>query len=621
MAQILTKQIELPKFNLPEPYCDDVWDIMEWDYYKTASQGYKPCWIARSNVMNNKMDFSLCNNPVIREESKYFCYLLISNKKVSLGTFAEYADRFKLLFAYVNERSFDTVLDIDTSDYERYIGQSHKIKTNNGSALIGKEVIPMKKRNRLVSFLDSLKRAVSDFIESSKPLLKRDYWRMKDVKPDSVNDFSHTKNFDFSTIKQPLMKKAAKEFLLFKLASITFNAVHGYLNNIKTFCQWLYEYDDIINSFAEVNRDILEDYFCFLRIETDFSQHKINKNILDLSVMFEYGLLNGDKNFPSIPLFLSSDYAFKTEHRAKYYTPDEIAGIFSIIPYIPKVYGKILLILHHCGMRISEVLRLPMDCLCYNEDVPYIKLYMYKTERNHNIPLNKAIHKIIHTEILKNKKEYPEAKYVFLNKDGSLINYGTFCRTIRRAIVEHNILGRDGQLLKFTTHRFRSTKATDLINMGEDAQKTADILGVSSISTLRYYATATQTSVNEYMQEYLKKESILINSIGKMDEFDLDDYKNAIPLCNGWCCRPADLGICDKINACLTCSQFRPSIRHLTSYQLQLSELESTIAVANANGYTRIVEKCTAEKEALQNIIGRLEEMLNEKKYKTNGRL
>ena len=98
-----------------------------------------------------------------------------------------------------------------------------------------------------------------------------------------------------------------------------------------------------------------------------------------------------------------------------------------------------------------------------------------------------------------------------------------------------------------------------------------------------------------------------------MDEFSLDDYENAIPLCNGWCCRPAGFGVCDKANACLTCPQFKPSSRHLVSYQIQLSELESTLAVAEENGYTRIVEKCKTEIKALREIIEKLEETLNEK--------
>ena len=46
--------------------------------------------------------------------------------------------------------------------------------------------------------------------------------------------------------------------------------------------------------------------------------------------MFEYGLLGEDKRFPSVPIILSSDYAFKTERRAKFYTTDEIVGYSNI---------------------------------------------------------------------------------------------------------------------------------------------------------------------------------------------------------------------------------------------------------------------------------------------------
>lgn len=613
MTQILTKQVELPKFNLPAPYSDDIWDIMEWEYYKTSYQQYKHNWIARSNIMNNQMDFSLCKNPIIREESKYFCYLLIAKKHITLGVFAEYADKFKLLFAYVNDRSLNTVLDIDTVDYESYIGQAHKIMTDNGSALIGNEIVQMKKRNRLISFVDSMKRVITAFIESSKPVFERDYWRAEEIK--QIDSTSNMKNLDFSSIKQFEMKQASKDFIKMKLSTITVSAAYGYLNSIKKFCHWLYEYDENIESFFDISRDIIEDFFYFLRVESDFSQHKINKIILDLSVMFEYGLMNEDTSFPLVQIFLPTDYAFKTVHRQKFYTDEEIAGIFSIISYLPKTYGRILLVLHHCGMRVSEVLRLPMDCIYFSNGVPCLKLYMYKTERNHNIPLNDDIYNIINKEISRNKKKFPEAKYVFLNNDGSHINYLTFIRNVKKALVKHNVLGRDGKPLVFGTHRFRSTKATDLISLGVEPRKVSDILGVKSLSTLSYYAAATQTSVSEHMQEYLRRESILINSIGKMDEFPLEDYENAIPLCNGWCCRPSELGICDKINACLTCSQFRPSHKHLISYKIQLSEIESTLAVAKANGYTRIIEKCLSDKEALEDIIKRLEEMLDEQKY------
>jgi integrase len=248
----------------------------------------------------------------------------------------------------------------------------------------------------------------------------------------------------------------------------------------------------------------------------------VNTCILNLSVFFEYGLIQENRHFPDRPLFLPGDYVFKTVHRANFYTTEEIAGIFSIIVYLPKVYGKILLLLHHCGMRISEVLRLPIDCLRYEDGVPYIRLYMYKTNRYHKVPLDDYAHRIIKHEIRYVQENYPDAQYVFLNSVGKPIHYTSFVNKVKAVLLEHNILGRDGKPLVFRTHRFRATKATELINMGTDPQIAADMLGQKSLSALSYYAAATDTSLNEHMQEYLKMESILINSIWEKDGLPLE---------------------------------------------------------------------------------------------------
>ena len=609
MPQILTKQQQLPDFNIPEPYCNDIWNICEWDIFKNSDNKLQKKWNAHSNMMGNTMNFLLCKNVAIREELKYFSYYVLECKKINIGTFAEYTDRYKYLINYVNDKVFSSVLDIDSEDYKNYISHireattTHRTTTNN--------MVSLKRRNKLFEFINYFKKIIWNFYESQKNIYERDFWEGKELSPSEIN----VRNLNFYTISQPIMKQSVKDFIRFKLTNITVGTCAQYLHDIKIFCHWLSEYDESIDTFTKINRNILEDYFLFLRVESDLSQHSINTNILNLSVMFEYGLVMGNEDFPSTPLFLNTDYAFKTVRRVKFYTPDEIVSIFSIIKYLPKVYGKILMVLHHSGMRISEVLHLSIDCLQEENGEPYIKSYMYKTERYNKIPLDKNTYAIINNEIMYNKKYFPNAKYVFLNEKGTPIRYSTFIRKIQAVLLKNKIMGHDGQPLAFGTHKFRATKATELLNMGEDPRKAADMLGQKSLSSLSYYATATHTSLNEYMQEYLKKESILINSIGKMDEFVIEDYKNAMPLCNGWCCRPTELGLCEKANACLTCSQFRPSIRHLTSYQLQLTEVKSSMAVAKQNGYTRIVEKCEQEIKALEDIILRLEEMLNEKKH------
>lgn len=599
----LLQQTNSADFKLSSPYNNNVWDICEWDIYKNANEDNQKAWNARANIMGRKMDFSLCQNQVIREESKYFAYYLLTDKKVSLRTFAEYADRFKLFFSFINDRHYASVLNIDTVDYERYISLNHKAITDNGTALTGQKFTSVKRRNRLITFLDLFKKVIYDYVESSKPFYERDVWNWKEIAPNEAD----AANLIFWDIEQSIMKQSAKDFLKAKLSNCTVKSAYQYLNSIKIFCRWLYAYDDNITCFKDVTRDILEDYFLFLRVESDFSQNKINTNILNLSVMFEYGLMNFDNRFPDNIIFLPDDYYFKTAKRANFYTNEEVAAIFTMVKYLPKIYGRILLVLHHTGMRVSEVLRMSIDCLKYKDNTPYLSVYMYKTERHNNIPIDNYIHQIISREISRTKKLFPDAKYVFVNDDGNAISYNKFTKTIKKVIVEHNVLGRDGKLLDFRTHRFRATKATNLINSGYDPRSAADMLGQKTLSALSYYAVATNQSLNEHMQEYLKKESILINSIGQVDGYVIEDYENAHPLCNGWCCRPINLGLCDKINTCLTCSLFKPSAEHLTAYKLQLAELESSLAIANENGFKRMAEQCKKEKSALENIIRELE--------------
>lgn len=133
-------------------------------------------------------------------------------------------------------------------------------------------------------------------------------------------------------------------------------------------------------------------------------------------------------------------------------------------------------------------------------------------------------------------------------------------------------------------------------------------------TSLSYYATATNQALQEQMQTYLKKQSILINNIGKIDNLVIEDYKNAIPLCNGWCCKPPELGVYEKINACLNCSQFNPSSQFLLNYKLQLSDVEAGLSIAVANNYTRMIEKYESQKESLEKIISELESRTYEQK-------
>lgn len=596
-------------FNLPAAYTDDVWEVCKWDKYLNADADHQNAWKARSKVMDYKMDFSLCDIPLMREESKYFSYYLLEERKITLRTFAEYADRFKLLFKFVNDRDYQSVLDIDLDDFSIFVSGRHKLTIDNGTTLIGDKIVPAKKKNRIISFVTFMQSTIAQYLEADRPLYERDVWLWKDLCAelhidDSATDI-HNLVFD---IMQPEMRAAAKTYIKDMLPGKAIGTAHAILRHIKIFCRWLDEFDDSIQSFKDVTRDTLEEYFSFLRVEADFSQNLVNTNIQKLSQMFAYGIVFNNPAFPGEQLILKDDWVFKTTRRVEFYTDDEIAAIFSLIPYLPKIYGRLLLILHHTGMRIGELLRLHIDALKYTpKREPYLSIYMYKTGRYTNSPIVGYAHELIVNEIKFTKKRFPDAKYVFVDTNGNPISYHTFIETIKRQIVEHDIHGRDGKLLVFKTHKFRATKATNLIDMGYDPHVVANMLGHKNLGSLTYYVAAKEQSLQEEMQEYLHRQSILINSIGKMDETVLEDYKNARPLCNGFCCRPVEMGLCENLNACLKCHLFKPTLKHLTGYKLQRAEVESSLAVAKANNQVRVIEQCKQEMEALDNIIKRLE--------------
>lgn len=599
MKQIAKSEIlrqEIPNFDLQEPYCNDIWDVTEWDIYKESKTYAKRIWSMYTKEMNQAINFCLCWNPSIREETKFFLFYKLTDKKIGLYTLAEYVNKLMPLIEFTNQSQYYSVLDIETADYMKYLKDAYKMDI----------IFPENRIKETVSFLEAFKYAVWYDSELKKPKYERNVWQGLEY------GGGKGMKIDFRKIDQPVMRQSAKDFARIKLGSSAFKNVYEIIYAVNIFCGFLYKYNKNLVSFSDVKRKEIEKCFLYLRTESGISQRGINDIIAKLSVFLEYGIVCKISGFPTVPLILPDDSCFKTVRRPKFYTDEEVASIFSLIKDIPRTYGLILLVLHHSGMRIGEILKLSIDSLKYTDGKPYLKIWMYKVKRYNNIPIDEYVHEIIKNEIMCTKKRFPDAEYVFLNSNGEPVDIIIFINFMKTIIAKNNILGSDGKPLEFKTHKFRATKATKLINMGESPERTAELLGHKSLGPLAYYAVATHQSLQEHMREYLKKESILINAIGKMDKLVIEEYKNALPLCNGWCYRPVGLGICNKVNSCLTCSQFRPSSQFLIGYKMQLLEMESSIAVAKENGYERLLEKCEKGKAALENIIMRLEEKINE---------
>ena len=80
MAIEKIKELVVPKFDLPQQYSNDIWDIPSWDIYTNADEKSQLYWRQRSGITDYKIDFSICVNIVVREELKYGMYHIIKDK-------------------------------------------------------------------------------------------------------------------------------------------------------------------------------------------------------------------------------------------------------------------------------------------------------------------------------------------------------------------------------------------------------------------------------------------------------------------------------------------------------------------------------------------------------------
>ncbi len=607
---------DLPEFDIPEQYKADTWAIKEWAIYTQATEKQQHVWDIRSSATDGKLDFTLCNNLYIREELKYVMYSILETG-INVSTLGNNYDYLKNLCKYINDtKKYNSLVNFTQSSYASYYSIKLRRKVIvKSSATINKnmEKIEQNKTNKGITFLNRCIKILNDYYNRELPILERDVWRAKHMKP--INPTVKTGiHLDFTDIPQKSIKQNAKEFCLFKLGSCDNSTVCKYLLHIRNFAKWLFNYDPAIIHLSQLNRDIMEDYFFYLRIELDCSDHYANLGILQLKAFFETLMILECDNIPENFLILPTDYTFKSKKEAKYYTPEESQNITNVMKYMEKTDAKIVFCLKILGSRISELLDLkPSSVYAKDDNSYYLKIYQPKVKREYIKVLPPQVSDLILSEINKNRRKYNcEPEYVFLSEEGSKILYSSFTKRLNRLFYDHQVKDRNGNLLRFQTHRFRATVATNLVNAGYGAKQTAEILGQSSLESLTHYIHIHDETVIKQLAPRLAKDDALIRNIGLMDKISPETIKTTYtPLCNGWCIRDvSNLGVCKKANSCLTCGLFKPSIEFLNNYEMQLQDVLATIEIARANDMEVLLKKNLKLKEDLERIIRVVKEKL-----------
>lgn len=607
----LTKEQALPNFKLPKPYCDDVWPIKSWDYYKNSDKKGTAAWDSCGNTYTDSIDFAMCENEYIREEIKFYMYDLIEIKKVNLCSLSRYWQHVKALIRYVNVSlaNYSSLTELDSLDeFEDFIRNRDKRKkqtTIGAGILINASNMEKTQRTALSQYVRVLKRIVdlvNDFYDD-RPLFEKDSWEISKLPVDVIRT-KNIKALHFEAIPQPKVKVTIKTYVQKRLNTVSLNVIQADIMYLTFFCKWLYETYPKIDVLSMLDRKTIEEYIEFCRIKANISSEVFAKRLSSLSTFLDFARIFKIADTPKRILLDKSDYKVKVQHEKAPYSDNEMQQIVKNLKYLEnQQFARMVFCLIETGCRISELCTLKPSSLIKKKDSYSLMIDARKNDSLYTIPISDVAGQVLEKAISVSKESFGnDVKYIFARSIDKFIDANALDEKLKKLCVERNILDDSGKILHITFHRFRTTKVSKYLQKGLDADVVSLLVGHKVKATLKHYAKATNKELREALQPLMDKYTLLIENAGNISAIS-DINTDSVPLPNGRCTKPAGTGICEHANHCLFCPMFIPQKEFLYVYEKELSDVETVIAIAEANDNQRLLEYNQQLKEQLEVII------------------
>jgi integrase len=180
------------------------------------------------------------------------------------------------------------------------------------------------------------------------------------------------------------------------------------------------------------------------------------------------------------------------------YTPDEVAVLIAAARGKGLRWWAFLATVAHTGRRVGEVLRLEWSWLRLDADVPHFNLPTTKNKRQAYVPLGPTLMRDVFTPENIEKLQAPGGGREWEFRRDPAVHpfpwsYSSVVKMLDRHCERVGIECRG-------FHRFRHTKATELLGKGVPIQAVSALLGHASVATTdRIYNHATALNYAAYL--------------------------------------------------------------------------------------------------------------------------
>lgn len=206
------------------------------------------------------------------------------------------------------------------------------------------------------------------------------------------------------------------------------------------------------------------------------------------------------------------------------YIPEEVWNqLEQHLHYLPESIQRMVLVIKTTGIRIGELLNLPLDCLRKRGNQWRIRLISekYQTEDELPIPAELAV-------VIKEQQQYirqhfdngyqnlfcsnnPKKDCLFNPAPKVMTGY-RFNRWLNQLAQEHNIGDKEGKIWHFKSHQFRKTLATIMTNAGVRDLIIQKYLRHRSPDMQNYYKHLLKQVLGDEYQELIKTKKYVDNT-------------------------------------------------------------------------------------------------------------
>lgn len=469
---------------------------LQWmeEQLKAANNGYwwQDVWSLSDNPLETTQDhsptgqrlyFNEFHSISLRREFKFACFEKFRREEWNLNTLHSYCAYSIHLVAelfnqYPQTRSIiDKPLNEWKSVLQTYVSDTEELKlsTSKNTRLAKDDKTKrLNKTDKQSSFLVSVYQIIEEVYD------ERDEWD-KDIvflhKIGINTQIRAEQKLDFTLISQPWLKEITRKYLKYELENgiLQPSSCHIAIETIRNFSRFLVNHYPFIQP-SQLTQPIFEDYLNYLKETLQSPENRRRKirqmdNLFTKNSLYKWIEIPGKLVYPDA--YSRGDQLVINEKLI----PDIITE--QLLKYsheLQEYQRRMLVILAHGGMRISELSRLPFDCLVLNDSGELLlRYYQYKVKA----PITKSLASIFNNTdeviaVIKEQQELIRQKwgnqcpYLFpspYSGSGNIKPLSSYCfsQALKRLVVTHDIRDENGKYFSIHFHMMCSPAISNLI--------------------------------------------------------------------------------------------------------------------------------------------------------------